>query len=92
RSFAETYGGVDLDGKDAKYFGNIGNYLDIYQYNRRQELDRNFEDVYDSETHYWKWSGQEQRSEYRDMWKSSETANNSTRFIVGALYLTELPV
>ena len=90
RSFAETYGGVDLDGKDDKYFGNIGNYLNIYQYNRRQELDRNFEDVYDSETHYWKWSGQEQRSEYRDMWKSSETANNSTRFIVGALILNRI--
>lgn len=90
RSFAETYGGVDLKGKDAKYFGNIGNYLDIYQYNRRQELDRNYEDIYDSGTHYWKWSGQAQRTEYRDMWKSSETANNSTRFIVGALILNRI--
>lgn len=90
RSFAETYGGVDLNGKDAKYFGNIGNYLDIYQYNRRQELDRNYEDIYDSGTHYWKWSGQAQRTEYRDMWKSSETANNSTRFIVGALILNRI--
>ena len=90
RSFAETHGDVDLNGKDAKYFANIGNYLDIYQYNRRQELDRNFEDIYEAETHYWKWSGQEQRSEYRDMWKSSETANNSTRFIVGALILNRI--
>lgn len=90
RSFAETYGEVDLNGKDAKYFGNIGNYLDIYQYNRRQELDRNYEDIYDSGTHYWKWSGQAQRTEYRDMWKSSETANNSTRFIVGALILNRI--
>jgi len=90
RSFAETYGGVDLDGKDAKYFANIGNYLDIYQYNYRQELDRNFEDIYNNETYYWKWSGQAQRSEYRDMWKSSETANNSTRFIVGALILNRI--
>lgn len=90
RSFAETFGGVDLNGKDAKYFGNIGNYLDIYQYNHRQELDRNYEDIYDSGTHYWKWSGQAQRTEYRDMWKSSETANNSTRFIVGALILNRI--
>lgn len=90
RSFAETYGGVDLNGKDAEYFGNIGNYLDIYQYNHRQELDRNYEDIYDSGTHYWKWSGQTQRTEYRDMWISSETANNSTRFIVGALILNRI--
>ena len=90
KSFAATNGGADPNGKDAKYFGNIGNYLDIYQYNYRQELDRNFEDVYDSETHYWKWSNQEQRSEYREMWKSSETAYNNTRFIVGALILNRI--
>ncbi len=89
-SFAVTYGGVDLNNKDEKYFGNIGNYLDIYQYNRSQELDRNFDDVYNEETHYWKWSGQEQRSEYRSMWKSSETAYNSTRFIIGALILNRI--
>jgi len=90
KSFAATNGGADPNGKDAKYFGNIGNYIDIYQYNYRQELDRNFEDVYDSETHYWKWSNQEQRSEYREMWKSSETAYNNTRFIVGALILNRI--
>jgi len=90
KSFAATYGGADPDGKDEKYFGNIGNYLDIYQYNYRQELDRNFEDVYDTETYYWKWSSQAQRSEYREMWKSSETAYNSTRFIVGALILNRI--
>lgn len=90
KSFAQAYGSVNLNGKDDKYFADIGNYLDIYQYNRRQELDRNFEDIYNEQTHYWKWSGQTQRSEYRGMWKSSEQAYNSTRFIVGALILNRI--
>lgn len=90
RSFAETYGGVTLSGKDDKYFADIGSYLDIYEYNHLQELDRNFTEVYNQESHYWKWSGQAQRVEYRDMWKSSETANNTTRFIVGALILNRV--
>jgi len=90
KAFAEAYGSVNLNGKDDKYFGDIGNYVDIYQYNRRQELDRNFEDIYNEQTHYWKWSGQEQRSEYRAMWKSSEEWYNSTRFIVGALILNRV--
>ncbi|MEN8192464.1 MAG: hypothetical protein ABFS12_06575 [Bacteroidota bacterium] len=90
KAFAVSYGGVDLSSKDEKYFGNLGNYQDIYQYNHQQELDRNFEDIYDVETHYWKWSGNAQRSEYRGMWKSSETAYNSTRFIVGALILNRI--
>lgn len=90
KAFAVSYGGVDLEGKDDKYYGDIGNYLDIYQYNHRQELDRNFDEMYDLTTEYWKWSGQEQRSEYRGMWKSSESAYNSTRFIAGALILNRI--
>lgn len=90
KSFAQAYGSVNVNGKDDKYFADIGNYLDIYQYNRRQELDRNFEDIYNEQTHYWKWSGQEQRSEYRAMWKSSEQWYNSSRFIIGALILNRI--
>jgi hypothetical protein len=90
RSFAETHASANLSGKDSKYFADIGNYLDIYEYNHIMELDRNYEDVYNEKSHYWKWSGQEQRREYRNMWKSSETANNSTRFIVGALLLNRV--
>lgn len=90
RAFAKTHGGVSLSGKNDKYFADIGNYLDIYEYNHLKELDRNFGGVYDKESEYWKWSGQTQRSEYRNMWKSSETANNATRFIVGALILNRV--
>ncbi|MCK5086335.1 MAG: hypothetical protein KAQ90_02390 [Melioribacteraceae bacterium] len=90
RAFAETHGGVDLEGKDSKYFADIGNYLDIYQYNRRQELDRNFEEIYNLPEDYWNWHTQATRGEYRTMWKSSESANNSTRFIIGALILNRI--
>ncbi len=89
RAFAETYGGVALPGKDDKYFADISSYLDVYEYNHLKDLERSNE-IYDENTHYWKWSGQAQRSEYRDMWKSSETADNSTRFIVGALILNRI--
>lgn len=90
KAYAVSFGSVDLTGKDDKYFANIGNYVDIYQYNHRQELDRNFEALYDETSDYWKWAGQEERSEYRSMWKSSEYANNSTRFIIGALVLNRI--
>jgi hypothetical protein len=90
RAYAETFGGVNLAGKDDKYFADISAYVDVYEYNHIKELERNLNDVYKEDTHYWKWSGQEQRSEYRSMWKSSETADNSTRFIVGALILNRV--
>ncbi len=90
RAFAQTYGGVNLNGKDKAYFANIANYLNINDYNHAKELERNFNDVYYEETHYWRWADQSERKEYRSMWKSSETAKNSTRFIVGALILNRV--
>jgi len=33
KSFAQAYGSVNVNGKDDKYFADIGSYIDIYQYN-----------------------------------------------------------
>lgn len=89
RAFAQSYGNVNLAGKDDKYFADISAYIDVSEFNHIQDLSRST-DIYNEETHYWKWDGQDERREYRDMWKSSETANNSTRFIIGALILNRI--
>lgn len=90
RSFAESNGDISLNGKDEKYFADIGNYVDIYQYNNVQELNRNYDAIYDEETHFWQWEDNAQRSEYRSMWTSSENAYNNVRFAVGALILNRV--
>jgi len=90
QSFAQSNGDVKTDGKNDKYFADIGNYIDIYEYNRVQELSRNFDQVYDEETYYWNWNDNEHRSEYRNMWTSSESAYNNVRFAVGALILNRV--
>ena len=89
RSYAESFGNVNLTGKNDKYFADISSYLSVYEYNHIKDLERS-KDIYNETSYYWKWSGQEARREYRSMWKSSETANNSTRFIVGALILNRV--
>ena len=90
RSFAESNGDVELNGKNEKYFADIGNYVDIYQYNKVQELSRNFDAIYDDKTQFWQWDDNAQRSEYRSMWTSSENAYNNVRFAVGALLLNRV--
>ncbi len=90
RAFAKSSGDVSLDGKDADYFANIGLYEDVYDYNRIQELNRDFENTYNVETHYWKWTDNSARKEYRNTWTSSERAYNNIRFAVGALILNRL--
>lgn len=90
KEYAKAIGGANIEGKDDKYFADLGNYLDIYQYNRNRELNRRFDEVYNEETHYWMWRGQAQRREYRNMWLASETAYNNIRFAVGALILNRI--
>lgn len=90
KSFLRSEGGGNPIGKDEDFFANVGLYVDIDQYNRRQELDRNFNAIYDEEKYYWKWDSQNQRREYRSMWLSSENAYNNLRFAAGALLLNRV--
>lgn len=90
RSYAKANGGVNLDGKDGTYFADISIYENIEDFNRAKELNRDFNEVYDLNTHYWAWDGNEQRKEYRELWSSSETAKNNVRFAVGALLLNRI--
>lgn len=90
KAFAAASGGVSLEGKDDVFFATIGEYLDIDQFNRDMELNRDFGEVYSTDTHYWKWDDNTERREYRNMWTSSENAFNNIRFIVGAMILNRL--
>ena len=90
KSFAESKGGVTLNGKDSDYYANIGTYLSIDEYNAAMDLQGNFNKVYNPATHYWKWDSNDQRREYRGMWSSSEQAFNNERFAVGALILNRV--
>jgi len=91
KSFADTYGGgIQTDGKDEKFFADIGEYLSVDEYNRAMSLTGRFDQMYDEETHYWSWEENSQRSRYRSMWTSSERSFNNIRFAVGALIINRI--
>ncbi|NJD21922.1 MAG: hypothetical protein FIA82_04550 [Melioribacter sp.] len=90
KSFAESKAGVNLNGKEAEYFANIGIYQSIDDYNAAMELNRDFDKTYNKVSYYWKWNDNDQRKQYRDLWSSSESAYTNVRFVVGALILNRL--
>ena len=90
KSYAATRAGVINENKDEDYYANIGDYTSVYTYNDQKALERNFDEMYDEETSFWKWSSTEERRSYRDMWNSSETASNNIRFVVGGLILNRV--
>lgn len=90
RSMAQSKAGVNLDGKEGEFFANVGQYLSVDDFNKEKELYRDFDLVYNTTTHYWRWASAEERREYRNLWSSSEQAYNNVRFVVGALVLNRL--
>ncbi len=89
-AYAVLHADVNPAGKDDTYWGTIGNYDDINIYNDEMELMREFDKVYDVNTHYWKWDEVANRKKYRSMRNSSETAYNNMKFIVSALILNRI--
>jgi hypothetical protein len=90
KSYAATYAGVNNSGKVDSYYTIIGNYLNIQQYNNEKALERNFNEMYNVDQYYWNWQNADQRSAYKDMWTSSESAYNDLKFVAGALILNRV--
>lgn len=89
-AFSSAFGGVNTSGKSDKFYADIAGYNSVDDFNDQQLLDRNFEDVYSTDTHYWKWQSAEKRKEYKSTWTSSENAFNNIKFVSGALILNRL--
>ncbi len=86
RTFAATHAGANIFGKDEKYFVNLGNFVDTYEYNGKKLRDREIEKVYDVNAgYYWSWDSDANRKTYRAMRVSSDKVFNSGKFVIGAI-------
>lgn len=89
-NYAQAKAGINSSNKDENYFATIGEYLSIDQYNEEKALERNFNEMYDRGTSFWKWNTSEERKSYRNMWVSSEQTFNDLRFVAGALIVNRV--
>lgn len=90
KAFAKSSGGVNTNGKDDQFFADIGSYINVDDFNDDKALNGQFELMYDASTHGWNWNDNLTRSEYREMWESSESASNNIQFVVGALIINRI--
>lgn len=90
KAYATSNANVNTNGKDETYFATISEFDDIIQYNDEKALERNFNQMYNTETHFWKWASIEDRQTYRGMWSSSEQTFNDLRFVVGLMLLNRV--
>ena len=86
RAFAVSRAGVDPTGKDDQYYVDIGNFLNITEYNEKQLRDREPEQLYDPAAGYaWAWDSDASRATYREQRIESETMYNNKKFVVAGL-------
>lgn len=90
KTYATVNALVKTEGKNDKYFATISEFEDIESYNNEKALERNFNEMFDPETSFWKWNTTEERKTYRSMWLSSEQTFNDLRFVVGAMILNRV--
>ncbi len=91
RKFAVTHGGVNLAGQEKQFFVDIGNYIDVNQYNERKLQERREEKLYDpNSNYYWKWNTDTERQRYKSQRIASDRAYNNTYFVLGAILANHL--
>ncbi len=91
KTYAQTYAGVNPDGKDEDYYATIGLYTSIENFTiMKKHLNADNDEMLNEQKFFWKWNSTEQRKTYRSMWTSSEQTFNDVRFVVGAMLVNRL--
>ena len=91
RALAVSRAGITLEAKDEQYFIDIGNFVNIDDYNDKQARDRQPELMYDASAGYaWDWRDDALRASYREQRIKSETMYNNRKFVVAAIIVNHV--
>ncbi len=89
--FSREHANVNIEGKDKRYFVNIGNFFDIYGYNKKKRLDREDEFVYDDiNDYYWRWDSDENKEKFKNTRIKSDEYNNRLNYFVTGIFLNHI--
>jgi hypothetical protein len=91
RSFAQAHAGITPSGKGDQYFVDIGNFLDVLEFNEKKLRDREPEKLYNPLSNYaWQWDSDLSRSTYRDQRIASENMYNNRKFVFAAILINHV--
>lgn len=86
RSFAQVHASLNKEGKDDNYFSNVGNYINIYEYNNAMLQTGNYQKLYDIGNYFWNWDNTDNQLNFEQQRKKSERVlNNRVIFVSGMI-------
>ncbi|MFA4838091.1 MAG: hypothetical protein WC703_01265 [Candidatus Neomarinimicrobiota bacterium] len=86
KAYAAEHAGVYPKGKDDYYFTDIGNYMNIFEYNEQKLRNRQYESLYpENAKYYWAWDSDNSRKKFDRLRVRSSSALRNSTFAIGAL-------
>jgi hypothetical protein len=85
RTLAAVHAEADVQGKNAQYFVDMGNFTDIEDYNQSRLQNRDVQSLYDPATHFWRWDTQGNQQRFRQLRVDSDRANSNAELVVAAI-------
>lgn len=85
KTFSAAHAGIDPEGKPRQFFIDMGDSTSLYQYNRRARYIRGLQArLYPEEAGWtWEWDSKEAMARYRELFKSSDSAERRALYMVG---------
>jgi hypothetical protein len=89
--FAETHAQAQPEGKRHKYYVNLGNYDNIYEYNAAKLNYRSLDDVYpETPEYYWQWDSPANKHDFKMMRIRADNANYRALFSLGLILVNHV--
>lgn len=91
RNFAATHAGINPEGKPADYFVDIGNFVDIFEYNQAQLRNRDVAALYpETDEFFWRWDSDANRRRFENLRVSSDRASNRADLTLALIFVNHL--
>jgi hypothetical protein len=86
RSYAVQHAGISVDNKGDQYFIDIGNFVNVEDYNAELLRERQIFRIYDpNSANAWHWDSDANRETYRQLRVSSDEKFNNARFVLATI-------
>ncbi len=90
RNYAVRHAGISLANKDDRYFVDIGDYLNVHDYNEDMLRNRERHKVLNEPSYAWSWDSKANQDYYYDRRVESDLAFNNLNFVAAAIGVNHL--
>lgn len=93
QTFAVEHAGISTAGKDDQYYVDIGNFIDIHEYNQKKLRDKTINILYNEDPAggmSWKWDSDANRALFHDTRVRADQLANGGRFVIVGLIVNRV--